>query len=69
MMFVYAARRFCHGVRAVHTTKNKTNLNGFDFGIYEVAEKVVLSNAIKHGKSTKVQEKKRLAFEFGFEQK
>ena len=49
MMFVDDARRFCHGVRAVHTTKNKTNLNDFDFGIYEVAEKVVLSNAIKHG--------------------
>ena len=69
MMFVYAARRFCHGVRAVHTTKNKTNLNDFDFGIYEVAEKVVLSNAIKDGKRTKAEEKKRLAFEFGFEQK
>ena len=49
--------------------KNKTTLNDFDFGIYEVAEKVVLSNAIKHGKSTKVQTKKGLAFEFGFEQK
>ena len=69
MMFVDDARRFCNGVRAVHTTKNKTNLNDFDFGIYELAEKVVLSNAIKHGKRIKVQEKKRLAFEFGFEQK
>ena len=59
MMFVDDARRFCHGVRAVHTTKNKTNLNDFDFGIYEVAEKVVLSNAIKNGENTTVQEKKR----------
>ena len=68
-MFVNDARRFCHGLRAVPTTKNKTNLNDFDFGIYEVAETVVLSNAIKHGNFTKAQEKKRLAFEFGFEQK
>ena len=65
---MYDARRFCHGVRAVHTTKNKTNLNDFEFGIYEVAEKVVLSNAIKTRKSTKVPEINKLAFEFGFEQ-
>ena len=56
-MSVYAARRFCHGMRAVHTTKNQTNLNDFDFGIYEVAEKVVLSNAIKTGKVLKYRRK------------
>ena len=47
MMFVDDARRFCRGVRAVHRAKNKANLNDFEFGIYKVAEKVVLSNAIK----------------------